>query len=165
MAEAKGAAGTPHVMLGDGAYMMMNSDIYSTVLTGHKMIVIVCDNGGFAVINRLQEFKGGSGFNNLLKDCRVENPDAVPPVDFAAHARSMGAEARHCESLADLESALEWAKTTDRTTVLSIATDAYTWTPGDADWDVGVPEVSGRETVRAARAHQEEIRAKQRVGV
>ena len=77
----------------------------------------------------------------------------------------MHAHARHCESLADLEAALEWARGTDRTTVLTIATEAYTWTPGDAHWDLGVPEVSERQTVRAARAHQEEIRAGQRVGV
>ena len=156
---------TPHVMVGDGSYMMMNSDIYSSVLTGHKMIVIVCDNGGYAVINRLQEFKGTPGFNCLLKDCRIEDPENFPHIDWEAHARAMGAEARHCDSLADLQSALEWAKTTDRTTVLSITTDAYSWVPGDADWDVGVPEVSDRDTVKAARKHQEEIRAKQRVGV
>jgi 3D-(3,5/4)-trihydroxycyclohexane-1,2-dione acylhydrolase (decyclizing) len=164
-AMANAGRSTPYVMLGDGTYMMMNSDIYSSVLSGHKMIVIVCDNGGYAVINRLQEFKGTPGFNCLLKDCRIEDPENFPHVDWAAHARSMGAEARHCESLADLETALEWAKTTDRTTVLSIVTDAHAWVPGDADWDVGVPEVSDRETVKAARAHQEQIRAKQRVGV
>ena len=153
------------VLVGDGSYMMMNSDLYSSVLTGHKMIVVICDNGGFAVINRLQNFKGTPGFNNLLRDCRVKGEGEPVHVNFAEHARAMGAEARHCESLADLESALEWAKTTDRTTVLSIATDAFTWTPGDADWDVGVPEVSERDTVKEARAHQEEIRKKQRVGV
>ncbi len=156
---------TPYVLLGDGTYMMMNSDIYSSVLTGHKMIVVVCDNGGYAVINRLQEFKGSPGFNCLLKDCRIENPDEPLHVDFAKHAESMGALARNCESLADLAEGLEWAKTTDRTTVLSIVTDAHSWVPGDADWDVGVPEISEREGVNAARAHQEEIRAKQRVGV
>ena len=156
---------TPIVMVGDGGYLMMNSDIYSSVLTGHKMIVVVCDNAGFAVINRLQEFKGTPGFNNLFKDCRRADPGSPRLVDFAKHAESMGAHARHCESLADLEAALDWAKGTDRTTVLSIATEAYTWTPGDADWDLGVPEISERETVRAARAHQEDIRAKQRVGV
>ena len=153
------------VMVGDGSYMMMNSDIYSSVLSGHKMIVIVCDNGGHAVINRLQEFKGSPGFNCLYKDCRIADPDNFPRVDWAAHARAMGAEARHCESLADFEAAFEWAKTTDRTTVLSIETDAHSWTPGDADWDVGVPEVSERGKVREARAHQEEIRHKQRRGV
>ena len=160
-----GLGGTPIVMVGDGTYMMMNSDIYSTVLTGHKMIVVVCDNGGFAVIDRLQRFKGVPGFNNLLTDCRVLNPTAPLHVDFAKHAEAMGAAARHCESLADLVAALEWAKGTDRTTVLSIATDADAWVPGDADWDVGVPEVSSRETVRQARRQQEEIRTKQRVGV
>ena len=160
-----GLGGTPIVMIGDGTYMMMNSDIYSTVLTGHKMIVVVCDNGGFAVIDRLQRFKGVPGFNNLLTDCRVQNPAAPLHVDFARHAEAMGAAARHCESLADLVAALDWAKGTDRTTVLSIATDADAWVPGDADWDVGVPEVSSRETVRQARRHQEEIRTKQRVGV
>jgi 3D-(3,5/4)-trihydroxycyclohexane-1,2-dione acylhydrolase (decyclizing) len=87
-------------MVGDGSYLMMNSDIYSTVLTGHKMIVVVCDNGGYAVINRLQNFKGTPSFNNLIKDSRVKKPFAV---DFAKHAESMGAAVRHCESLADLE--------------------------------------------------------------
>ena len=164
-AMATAGRSTPIVMVGDGGYLMMNSDIYSSVLTGHKMIVVVCDNGGFAIINRLQEFKGTPGFNNLWKDCRIENPDDPLHVDFAKHAEAMGAHARHCESLADLEAALEWARDNDRTTVLSIATDACAWVPGDADWDLGVPEVSERETVRAARAHHEEIRARQRVGI
>jgi len=160
-----GLGGTPIVMVGDGTYMMMNSDIYSTVLSGHKMIVVVCDNGGFAVINRLQQAKGVPGFNNLLVDCRVQNRAAPLHVDFAKHAESMGALARHCESVADFEVALAWAKGNDRTTVLSIASDAYAWVPGDADWDVGVPEVSALESVRNARAQQEQIRAKQRIGV
>jgi 3D-(3,5/4)-trihydroxycyclohexane-1,2-dione acylhydrolase (decyclizing) len=150
------------VMSGDGSYLMMNSDIYSTVLTGHKMIVVVCDNGGFAVINRLQNFKGGASFNNLIKDSRVKEPFAV---DFAKHAESMGALTRHVESLTDLEQAIEWAKGNDRTTVISIVTDAHTWTPGDAWWDVGVPEVSEREDVRAARADHVKGRKNQRIGV
>ncbi|MBY5536646.1 3D-(3,5/4)-trihydroxycyclohexane-1,2-dione acylhydrolase (decyclizing) [Rhizobium leguminosarum] len=161
-AMAKAGDGTPIVMLGDGTYMMMNSDIYSTVLSGHKMIVVVCDNGGYAVINRLQQFKGVPGFNNLIKDCRVKEPFAV---DFVKHAESMGALARRCDSLADLKTAMEWAQTTDRTTIVTLVTDAYAWVPGDADWDVGVPEVSERESVQKARADQEKIRAKQRVGV
>ncbi len=160
-----GLGGTPIVMVGDGTYMMMNSDIYSTILSGHKMIVVVCDNGGFAVINRLQQAKGVPGFNNLLVDCRVQNRAGPLHVDFAKHAESMGAAARRCESLADFKSALEWAKSNELTTVLSIASDAYAWVPGDADWDVGVPEVSTRESVQAARKQQEQIRARQRVGV
>ncbi|WP_172330113.1 3D-(3,5/4)-trihydroxycyclohexane-1,2-dione acylhydrolase (decyclizing) [Mangrovicoccus sp. HB161399] len=160
-----GAGGTPIVMLGDGTYMMMNSDIYSAALTGHKMIVVVCDNGGYAVINRLQQFKGVPGFNNLLTDCRVQNRENPLHVDFAKHAEAMGAKARHCESLADLEAAMEWAQGNDGPTVLSIVSDAWKWVPGDADWDVGVPEVSNFGTVREAREAQDEIRRKQRVGV
>ena len=160
-----GLGGTPIVMLGDGTYMMMNSDIYSTVLSGHKMIVVVCDNGGYAVISRLQQFKGVPGFNNLLKDCRITDKANPLHVDFAAHAAAMGAASRKVESLADLAEALTWAKGNDRTTVISITTDAYSWVPGDADWDVGVPEVSDRASVQAARESQIAIRAKQRVGV
>lgn len=159
---AKQGNGTPIVMIGDGTYMMMNSDIYSTVLTGHKMIIVVCDNGGYAVINRLQTFKGVPEFNNLLKDCRVQRPF---PVDFVKHAEAMGALARKVDTLEEFDAALQWAQTTDRTTLISIVTDAYQWVPGDADWDVGVPEVSEREAVQAARQHQIEIRRKQRVGV
>ena len=149
-------------MVGDGSYMLMNSDIYSTVMTGHKMIVVVCDNGGYGVINRLQNFKGTPGFNNLIKDCRVKAPFGV---DFVKHAESMGALARKVESLAELGQALDWAKTTDRTTVITIVSDAFVWTPGDALWDVGVPQVSARESVRDAAKYQADVRSKQRVGV
>ena len=86
-------------------------------------------------------------------------------VDFVKHAESMGALARRCGSVADLAEAMQWAQQTDRTTVITIETDAFAWVPGDADWDVGVPEVSERESVREARAKQIEIRTKQRVGV
>jgi 3D-(3,5/4)-trihydroxycyclohexane-1,2-dione acylhydrolase (decyclizing) len=161
-AMAMNGEGTPIVMIGDGTYMMMNSDIYSSVLSGHKMILVVCDNGGFAVINRLQTFKGVPEFNNLLKDCRVKEPF---PVDFVKHAESMGALARRVESLADFGEAMDWAQTTDRTTVITLVTDAYAWVPGDADWDVGVPEVSARASVTEARQAQLAIRAKRRVGV
>ncbi len=164
-AMAKGNDGTPIVMVGDGTYMMMNSDIYSSVLSDHKMIVIVCDNGGFAVINRLQTGKGVPGFNNLLKDSRVVNPANPRHVDFVKHAEAMGAYAKHCDNLNDLETALDWAQSTDRTTVITITSDAYAWTPGGADWYVGVPEVSDRDAVKAARVDQEELRSKQRVGI
>jgi len=157
--------GVPIVLVGDGSYMMMNSDIYSTVLSGHKMIVVVCDNGGFGVINRLQTSMGVPGFNNLLKDSRVLNKDAPLHVDFVSHARAMGAEARFCESLADLETNMEWAQSTDKTTVLVINSDAYTWTAGGADWYVGVPEINERDSIRQARAGQEAFRKKQRRGV
>jgi 3D-(3,5/4)-trihydroxycyclohexane-1,2-dione acylhydrolase (decyclizing) len=160
-----GTGGIPMVMVGDGTYMMMNSDVYSAALTGHKMIVVVCDNGGYAVINRLQQFKGVPGFNNLLKDCRIQNRNDPLHVDFAAHAASMGAQARHVDNLAEFEEALKWAQGNDGPTVISIVSDAYAWVPGDADWDVGVPEVSEFPSVREARKAQDEIRKNQRVGV
>lgn len=153
---------TPIVIVGDGTYMMMNSDIYSTVLTGHKIIVIVPNNGGFAIINRLQNFKGGASFNNLIKDCRVKEPFSV---DFAKHAESMGAYGRRVETLDELDEAMKWAQENDKTTVLTIPSDAYEWTPGDALWDVGVPEVSARQEVRDARADHDAIRKQQRIGV
>ena len=164
-AMAKNGEGVPIVMVGDGSYMMMNSDIYSSVLSGHKIIVIVCDNGGFAVINRLQTGLGVPGFNNLLKDSRTRNKENPPHVDFAKHAEAMGALARHCESLSDLENAMDWAQTTDRTTVISINSDAYSWTPGGADWYVGVPEINDRQSIRDAREGQEAFRKKQRQGI
>ena len=164
-AMAKEDGGVPIVMVGDGSYLMMNSDIYSSVLTGHKMIVIVCDNGGFAVINRLQTGMGVPGFNNLFKDARIQNPQNPPHVDFAGHAEAMGAHVRQCKSLADLEAAIEWAQGNERTTVISIESDAYAWTPGGAGWYVGVPEVSERDAVQNARSAQEGLRKKQRQGV
>jgi len=149
-------------MVGDGSYMMMNSDIYSSVLFGHKLIVIVCDNGGYAVINRLQNFKGNVSYNNLIKDSLAKTPF---PVDYVKHAEAMGAYGRKVESLADLGDAIDWAKKNDKTTVIYIVSDAYTWTPGDALWDVGVPTVSKREDVLEAAKYQANVRSKQRVGV
>ena len=140
----------------------MNSDIYSSVLSGHKMIVIIPDNGGFAIINRLQNFKGGASFNNLIKDCKVKESFLV---DFAKHAESMGAYGRKVETLDELNQAMKWAQENDRTTVITIPTDPFEWTPGDASWDVGVPEVSNRMEVNNARTDHDIIRSKQRIGV
>ncbi len=150
------------VFVGDGSYLMLNSDIYSTVLTGHKMIVIVCDNGGFSVINRLQNFKGSASFNNLLQDCKIEN---LQKVNFVQHATSMGALGEQVESTAELEAAFKRAKAADRTYVICIKTQPSQWTPGDAWWDVGVPEVSDREEVRQARSDHSEGQRRQRLGV
>jgi 3D-(3,5/4)-trihydroxycyclohexane-1,2-dione acylhydrolase (decyclizing) len=147
---------------GDGSYLMANSDIYSSVLSGHKFIVILCDNGGYAVINRLQEFKGGAPFNNLFEHSRFKE---LVYVDFVQHAQAMGARAEEAGSLEELEQALERARAADRTTVIVTKTDPYTWTGGDSWWDVGVPEVSDREEVRVAKAQHEAERKHQRLGV
>ncbi|MGH2529821.1 MAG: 3D-(3,5/4)-trihydroxycyclohexane-1,2-dione acylhydrolase (decyclizing) [Actinomycetota bacterium] len=147
---------------GDGSYLMANSDVYSSVLSGHKFILVLCDNGGYAVINRLQEFKGGAPFNNLFEHSRRKE---LVYVDFVRHAESMGARAEEVGSLDELEGALGRARAADRTTVIVTKTDPYTWTGGDAWWDVGVPEVSDREEVRVAKAQHEADRKHQRVGV
>jgi 3D-(3,5/4)-trihydroxycyclohexane-1,2-dione acylhydrolase (decyclizing) len=150
------------VFTGDGSYLMLNSDIYSSVMTGHKLIVVVCDNGGFAVINRLQNGKGSASFNNLLEDCRRVTDTKV---DFARHAESMGARAEKVSSIGELEAAFKRAKAADRTSVIVIDVDAHAWTPGDAWWDVAVPEVSQRAAVRKARADHEQGAKRQRIGV
>ena len=149
------------VLVGDGSYLMMNSDLYSTVLSGHKLIVIVCDNGGYAVINRLQLAQGGVPFNNLIADSRVQQ---VSAVDFAAHAASMGCEAETVTSIAELEAAFGRARAADRTYVIALNTHAYRWTEGGSFWEVGVPEVSASPDVRAARAAMDAGKADQRVG-
>ena len=150
------------VFCGDGSYMMLNSDIYSSVLHGHKMIVIVCDNGGFAVINRLQTNMGGEPFNNLIKD----NPTVTNPVavDYAAHARAVGANGETVESIDELEAAFLRAKEADVTTIIHLITDAYSWTEGGSFWEVGVPEVSDLPGVADAKAEMVVGKADQRIG-
>jgi len=148
--------------VGDGSYLMMNSDIYSTVLTGQKVIFMVCDNGGYAVINRLQVNTGGAEFNNLLSTTRHER---YLQVDFVKHAEAMGAIAERVESVADLPAAFARAKAADRSYVIVIPIDQYTWTEGGAWWEVGVPEVSDRPAVTAAREAWEDAKTHQRVGV
>ena len=91
-----GLGGTPIVMVGDGTYMMMNSDIYSAVLTGDKMIVVVCDNGGFAVINRLQQFKGVPGFNNLLEGLQDRDARQSAACRFRQACRGDGRGGAAC---------------------------------------------------------------------
>jgi 3D-(3,5/4)-trihydroxycyclohexane-1,2-dione acylhydrolase (decyclizing) len=149
------------VFVGDGSYLMMNSDLYSSVLAGHKMIVIVCDNGGFAVINRLQVNQGGAPFNNLIADAKVQE---VVDVDFAAHAAAMGCRAETVSTIPELEAAFQRARAADRTTVIAVKVSAYDWTEGGSFWEVGVPEVSDRESIRAARSSLEAGKTDQRVG-
>jgi 3D-(3,5/4)-trihydroxycyclohexane-1,2-dione acylhydrolase (decyclizing) len=149
------------VMLGDGSYMMMNSEIASSIMLGAKLTIVVLDNGGFGCINRLQMATGGANFNNLLKDAHHE---VLPAIDFAAHAMAMGAWSRKVASIAELETALKEAAGVDRTTVLVIDTDPLIATEaGGHWWDVAVPEVSMRPQVNAARKDYEEGLKAQRV--
>ena len=148
--------------VGDGSYLMMNSDIYASVLTGHKVIFIVCDNEGFAVINRLQVAQGGEEFNNLLRTTKHTN---LEKMDFVAHAAAMGANTEKVESLDDIPAAYARAKASDKTYVMVIDVAQYDWVGGGTWWEVGVPEVSNRAEVRAARASYEAESKHQRPGV
>ncbi|HUK43941.1 MAG TPA: 3D-(3,5/4)-trihydroxycyclohexane-1,2-dione acylhydrolase (decyclizing) [Gaiellaceae bacterium] len=143
-------------LVGDGSYLMLNSELYSSVISGHKLIVVVCDNGGFAVIERLQLSQGAESFNTML--------DGAPAVDWVAHAQSLGCLAEAVEDLDGLAGAIERARRADRTTVIAIGTAPRAWTPGGAFWEVGVPEVSERAEVVAAREALAEGKRGQRVG-
>jgi len=133
------------------------------VLSGRKFILIVCDNGGFAVIERLQVGQGGASYNNMLIDSHGSGADAR--VDFRAHAESLGALAIGVGSLAELDHALRVARAADRTTVIVTDVRASDWTEGGAFWEVGVPEVSERAGVLAARERRDAGLLQQRRGV
>lgn len=152
------------VFTGDGSYLLMNSDIYSSVLSGKKMIIIVCDNGGYAVIHKLQKNTGNKPFNNLIQDCQL----AVEPfsVDFEAHAKSQGAEAETVSTINDFKQAFKRAQSADRTYVISIRVDPFTWTEeGHAWWEIGLPSVSSDPDVTAAAQEWASGRQKQRQGI
>jgi 3D-(3,5/4)-trihydroxycyclohexane-1,2-dione acylhydrolase (decyclizing) len=137
------------VMVGDGSYLMLNSEIATSVAMGAKLIITVLDNRGFGCIDRLQRETGGAPFNNRLDA-------AAPAIDFAAHAASLGAGSEKVTGIAELSAALERAKAFGRTYVIVIETDpAISTEAGGAWWDVAVPEVSDRPEVRTARAAYE----------
>jgi 3D-(3,5/4)-trihydroxycyclohexane-1,2-dione acylhydrolase (decyclizing) len=152
--------GEVFAFVGDGSYLMLNSELLSSVITGHKLIAILCDNGGFAVIERLQVGQGGASFNNMFSGI---GPNRVE-IDWVAHARSLGCEAERVDAIDDLPAALLRARAAERTYVIAIRTAPDAWTEGGAFWQVGVPEVSERPAVDDARARQTEGRSAQRVG-
>ena len=153
------------VFVGDGSYLLMNSDIYSAVLTRKKLIILVLDNGGFAVINKLQNNMGSESFNNLIADCPTV-PEAFA-VDFAAHAAAMGATTEKVSNPFELGEAFKRAKASERTYVITMPVDPYEgWTTGGHTWwEVGTPEVSNNKKVLAAHAEVESSRSKQRQGI
>ncbi|MBV8471809.1 MAG: 3D-(3,5/4)-trihydroxycyclohexane-1,2-dione acylhydrolase (decyclizing) [Hyphomicrobiales bacterium] len=150
------------VVVGDGSYLMMNSEIATSLMLGCKLIIVVNDNSGFGCINRLQRATGGASFNNLLRDARHE---ILPQIDFVAHARSLGAEGVKVSSIAELESAVATARAAATTQVIVIATDPLASTDaGGAWWDVAVPAASTRAEVEAARKSYEKQLEGQRLG-
>ncbi len=142
------------VLVGDGSYLMMNSEIATSVLLGVKLDIVVLDNHGFGCIDRLQRACGIESFNNLLKDTVHQ---AMPTIDFAAHAAALGAVAERAGSIPELAAALERAKRSNRTHVVVIETDpALSTAEGGAWWDVPVPEVSRSGSVEQARKAYEQ---------
>ena len=148
--------------IGDGSYLLYNSDIYSSIITNNKLIIIVCDNGGHAVINRLQLFKGGKEFNCLFESSKVNN---LKNIDFAKHAESLGATAENVNSISELEAAFLRAKKSKSTYLISIKTDGYQWLEGSAYWESPTLEKPvTKENKRALKEHLDG-KSKQRQGV
>jgi 3D-(3,5/4)-trihydroxycyclohexane-1,2-dione acylhydrolase (decyclizing) len=136
-------------MIGDGSYMMANSELATAVMMGVPFTVVLTDNRGFGCINRLQKATGGAPFNNLLADAYHVNP---ADIDFAAHARSMGAAVVKAGTIAELEAAMQASKSATIPTVIVIDTDPAPGTgAGGTWWEVAIPEVSDRKEVNEAR--------------
>jgi len=151
-------------MLGDGSYLMLNSELFSAAFAGHPFVAVVCDNGGYAVINRLQTGQGAEGFNNLYVDC--EGPGAKQGgvrVDFAAHAASLGCVVEDVPEGSDLDvvraayaRARVAAVRERRPAVVLVRTHPSTWTESGAWWEVGVPaSLSGRADYQEGKTHQQ----------
>jgi len=154
-----------YVMVGDGSYLMMSSEIVTSLQEGYKLNIILIDNHGFGSINGLSKSVGCEGFgteyrfrsNGHLKGEQIK-------VDFLANAASYGAHAICAKTVEELESALAVARAQDRTTVILVQTDMNVRVPGyNSWWDVPIPEVSELETVRAVRKEYEQEVKKERV--
>ena len=144
------------VMVGDGSYLMMNSEIATSIALGQKLIIVILDNRGFGCINRLQTSLGGKGYNNLWQSS-YEQESSAPEIDFAQHAAALGAHAEKIGGIADLDEALGRAKRADRTTVVVIDTDPIVSTEsGGTWWDVPVAQVSDNSAVSDALVDYEE---------
>jgi 3D-(3,5/4)-trihydroxycyclohexane-1,2-dione acylhydrolase (decyclizing) len=139
------------VLVGDGSYLMMNSEIATSVAAGLPLIIVLADNGGYGCIHRLQRATAGEPHNNLLRESFPTAP-AGTGIDFVAHARALGAESLRAPDIAALEQAVARARGCRRTTVIVIETDPESGTEaGGAWWNVPIAEVSTDPRVQAAR--------------
>ncbi|MFP5209205.1 MAG: 3D-(3,5/4)-trihydroxycyclohexane-1,2-dione acylhydrolase (decyclizing) [Acidobacteriota bacterium] len=154
------------VFLGDGTYLMMPTEIATSVQEGVKIIVVLVDNHGFGSIGGLSRSLGQGGFGTRyrLRNAASGQLDGDGlTFDFVANARSLGAHAMKVETIGELKQALEQAKSLDRTTVIVIETDPSVSVPGyESWWDVAVAETSEMESVRESRARYEEARKLER---
>ncbi|MFL6580902.1 MAG: 3D-(3,5/4)-trihydroxycyclohexane-1,2-dione acylhydrolase (decyclizing) [Burkholderiales bacterium] len=150
------------VIVGDGSYLMMNSEIATSVMLGLKLVIVLLDNRGYGCIHRLQQACGGAPFNNLFDD-GVLTASGAPRIDFVAHARALGALAEMADDIGSLEAALKRARAASRTSLICIATDANRTThEGGWWWEVAVPEVSLRSEVTNARKSYEQGKQQQK---
>jgi 3D-(3,5/4)-trihydroxycyclohexane-1,2-dione acylhydrolase (decyclizing) len=155
-----------YAFVGDGTYLMMPSEIATSIQEGVKLIIVVVDNHGFASIGGLSQSVGSAGFGTQFR-CRDPQTgqleDGYLPIDYAANARSLGAEAVTTRTLEAFKQALQEARSATRTTVVVIETDRGVSVPGyESWWDVVVAEVSEMDSVRTARTAYEEARKKER---
>jgi 3D-(3,5/4)-trihydroxycyclohexane-1,2-dione acylhydrolase (decyclizing) len=154
------------VMVGDGSYLMMNSEIVTAVAEGIRITIVVVDNHGFQCILGLQRAVGVADFGNEL---RFRNgKDGAPagdyvPVDFKKHAESMGALSIFATTSSEVKAALEQARKADRISVVVVPVDPESRMPGMGTWwDVPVAEVSSADQTKTTRANYEEATKKQR---
>ena len=156
-----------YVMVGDGSYLMLSSEIVTAVQERLKLTIVLVDNHGFNSIGSLSRSLGTDGFgtqyryrrNGSLGVDSEESPAPVLPVDLATNAESLGARVIRCGSIEDLRAGLERAKEEETTVVLAIEVDRYEGVPAyESWWDVPVAEVAAVESVRDARATYERSR-------
>jgi 3D-(3,5/4)-trihydroxycyclohexane-1,2-dione acylhydrolase (decyclizing) len=158
-----------YVLVGDGSYLMMSSEIATAVQEGFKLTIVLIDNAGFKSIGALSRSLGQGGFgtrNVYRRNGQLPGDDGAVealPLDLAANARSLGACVIECKTFDDFSAALKTARTTEQTTVIYIQNDRLHGVPSyDAWWDVPVAEVSTMPTVQEARREWEANRAKER---
>ncbi|MGE3909838.1 MAG: 3D-(3,5/4)-trihydroxycyclohexane-1,2-dione acylhydrolase (decyclizing) [Chloroflexota bacterium] len=163
---------TVYVLVGDGSYLMLSSEIVTSIQEGNKMIVVLMDNDGYKSIGALSRSLGQGGFGTRyaypheggLPGDEIADEAQRLPVDLAANAESLGALVIQCQSYDDVVAALSAAKATDRTTVIYVRNDRLEGVPGyDSWWDVPVAEVSEMPEVQAKRREWEAMRAKERL--
>jgi 3D-(3,5/4)-trihydroxycyclohexane-1,2-dione acylhydrolase (decyclizing) len=155
-----------YVMVGDGSYLMLSSDIVTSIQEGYKLNIVLLNNHGYASIGGLSESLGSCGFGTryLYRDTASGQLEGERlEVDFAANARSLGAQVYEANDMATLQSALTAAAEQTRTSVIVIETDREQRVPGYGSWwDVPVAEVSEMESVSEAREKYEQALKKER---
>jgi 3D-(3,5/4)-trihydroxycyclohexane-1,2-dione acylhydrolase (decyclizing) len=154
------------VMVGDGSYLMMHTEIVTSLQEDRKLIVVVVDNSGFQCIRGLQESTGSPSFGNELRyrsDTTGRLDGDYIPIDFAGNAESYGAISYTAADAEELRLALQSARSNDRTSVIHVYVDKRITVPGfESWWDVPVAEVSDRPGVQKALADYEKNREEQR---